>query len=286
MKIAHAPSRTRDFILRGLHQLPLIKSFFEKSEMAQTVELAQSSLEQEQDFIILNSGWARQIVPFDTKNVLARMETIDRINGNYNLEKGTSPSSHWSRIYEYPYAAYELRDIKKGGCILDCGCGVNSFQFYLAEQGFEVYGVDSYLPCLEKVEAWRDQSGLTNLKPTFGSVLKLPFTDFYFDGASCISVLEHMSVSSENSKLVLKGSINEMLRVLRKGAPLVLTFDVNFGKKQRGLNITFKEYSELCSILRIETTSLPEDRLFSSDTKEGLLVGKDLAVYSATLTKA
>jgi SAM-dependent methyltransferase len=283
LKVACAPSKARWFMSRGLHHLPLIKSFVEKREMTRLVGLARSSAEREQDFSVLHSGWARKTVPFDTENIQARLASIDRVNG-YKLREGVLPSSHWSRIYEYPYAAYQLRNVRKGGRVLDCGCGLASFQFYLAEQGFEVHAVDCDLPTLERVAALKKRLGLANLKPTFGSILKLPFADGYFDGATCISVLEHALTSSENSKLMLKGSINEMLRVLRKGGLLVLTFDVNFGKEQRSL--TLDEYAELCGILRIETTTLPEDRLYSSDTKEGLLMGKDLAVYSVTLTKA
>jgi ubiquinone/menaquinone biosynthesis C-methylase UbiE len=174
--------------------------------------------------------------------------------------------------------------VAQGGRILDCGCGTTSFQFYLAEQGFNVHAVDDWLPCLERVAYLKQASGITNLFPTFGSVFKLPFEDAYFDGASCISVIEHaLEASSANATLLLKGAINEMLRVLRKGAPLVLTFDVNFGNEKR--HLTPNEYTTLCNILRITPTPLPEDRLYSSDTQEGLLMGKDVAVYSATLTK-
>lgn len=166
---------------------------------------------------------------------------------------------------------------------MDCGCGFSSFQFYLAEQGFEVHAVDCDLPTLERVAALKKRSGLTNLKPTFGSALKLPFACGYFDGALCISVLEHMVVSPENSSLIFEGSINEMLRVLKKGGLLVLTFDVYFGKEKH--NLTPNEYAELCNALGIETEPFPKDRLYSSDTKDGSLMGEDLAVYSITLAR-
>jgi 2-polyprenyl-3-methyl-5-hydroxy-6-metoxy-1,4-benzoquinol methylase len=282
LKVACAPSKVRWLASRAMHNLPLIKSFVEKRETTQLVELARRSAEQEQDFRVLHSGWARKTVPFDTEKVLSQLARIDAANGNYVLS-GVIQSKHFSRIYEYPYAAYHLRDVRKDGRVLDCGCGTTSFQFYLAEQGFEVHAVDDWLPCLERVADLKKQSGLTNLNPTFGSVFKIPFEDSYFDGASCISVIEHALTPYENSKVMLKGAINEMLRVLRKGAPLVLTFDVNFGTEQR--HLVPNEYAELCDILRIKTTPLPEDRLYSSDTKEGLLMGKDLAVYSVTLAK-
>ena len=273
---------------RALHHLPLVKSYLEKKENNRLVELARISAERDQHFFVLNSEWARKRVPFNTENVLARLASIDKINGSYMHQPellGILQSSHWSRIYEYSYVAYQLAKIQRDKRLLDCGCGTTSFQFYLAEQGFEVYGVDDWLPCLEKVASLGEQLALTNLRPTFGNIFELPFRDDYFDGAACISVLEHaLPVSPENSKLLLLGAINELLRVMKKEAILVLTFDVNFGPEKR--HLTPDEYEDLCGILGIETSELPEDRLYSSDTKEGLIMGKDLAVYSVTLVKA
>ena len=281
--IINAPSKFKWVIYRGLHHLPLAKSLVAKREIAQLIELASRSAERLQDFTILDSGWAKKTSMFDTGNVQAKLANIDRIHGYYLLE-GVLHSNHWSRIYEYPYASHQLKNIRKNGRILDCGSGLTSFQFYLAEEGFEVYAVDCWLPTLEIVATWKKEMGLTNLKPTFGSIFQIPFPDSHFDGATCISVIEHALMSPKNSKLMLKGAINELLRVLKKGAPLVLTFDVNFGKEVRSL--TLKQYTELCNILNVETMTLPEDRLYSSDTKEGSNMGKDLAVYSVTLIKS
>jgi SAM-dependent methyltransferase len=283
LRIAHAPSKIKWLASRAMHHVPMIKSFVEKRETAQLVEIARKSAERVQDFSILHSGWARKTMPFETEKVLSELAKIDVANGSYILP-GVIQSKHFSRIYEYPYAAFHLSDVRKDGRVLDCGCGTTSFQFYLAEQGFDVYGVDDWLPCLEKVASLKKTLGLANLTPTFGSIFKLPFEDNYFDGASCISVLEHaLAASPENSKLLLKGGFNELLRVMKKGAPIVLTFDVNYGPEKR--NLTPNEYNDLCEILSIESSTLPEDRLYSSDTKEGLEMGKDLAIFSVTLTK-
>lgn len=112
----------------------------------------------------------------------------------------------------------------------------------------------------------------------------MPFEDEYFEGGCCISVIEHaLEMSNQNTTLLLKGAINELLRVLKKGAPLVLTFDVNFGEEKR--HLMPDEYATLCKLLKIEVTDPPADRIFSSDTKEGLCMGKDLAVFSVTLIK-
>jgi SAM-dependent methyltransferase len=283
LRVANAPSKAKWYVSRVMHHVPLIKPFVVNREMARLIELARSSAERKQDFCVLHSGWARKTVPFDPENVRARMASIEMANG-CRLCGDVLLSNHWSRIYEYPYVVYQLGNIRRGGRVLDCGCGLAPFQFYLAEQGFEVHAVDCDLPTLERVAALKRRLGLDNLKPTFGSILKLPFADSYFEGASCISVLEHVLPSCRNSKLILKGSINEMLRVIRRSGRLVLTFDVNFGGDQRSL--TLDEYAGFCHILGVETAPLPKDRLYSSDTEEGLVMGRDLAVYSVTLVKA
>ena len=281
-KVASAPLKVTWLASRAMHHLPLIKPTVERREVAQLLDLAQKSSEQERAFSVLDSGWARKTVSFDTDEPLSELAQIDVTNGSYILP-GVIAIKHFSRVYEYPYAVHHLKDVRKNGRILDCGCGTTSFQFYLAKQGFEVHAVDDWLPCLEKVADLKKQSNLTNLNPTFGSVFKLPFTDSYFDGATCISVIEHALLSYENPVVILKGAINELLRVLKKGAPLVLTFDVNFGTEQR--HLVPSEYAKLCEILKIDPTPLPDDRLYSSDTKEGALMGEDIAVYCVTIIK-
>jgi 2-polyprenyl-3-methyl-5-hydroxy-6-metoxy-1,4-benzoquinol methylase len=281
-KVASAPLKVKWLASRVMHHLPLIKPSVEKKEVAQLLNLARKSAGHEHAFYVLDSGWARKNVSFDADEPLSELARIDVKNGSYILPDVIA-TKHFSRVYEYPYAVHHLRKVEKCGRLLDCGCGTTSFQFYLAGQGFEVHAVDDWLPCLEKVAYLKKQSNMTNLNPTFGSVFKLPFADSYFDGATCISVIEHALLSYENPTVILKGAINELLRVLKKGAPLVLTFDVNFGAEQR--HLVPEEYAKLCEILKIEPTPLPDDRLYSSDTKEGALMGEDIAVYCVTIIK-
>lgn len=280
-KVASAPLKFSWLASRAMHHLPLIKHTVEQREVAQLLALAQKSSEQKHAFYVLDSGWARKTISFESEP-LSELAKLDVKNQSYILPDVIA-TKHFSRVYEYPYAVDHLRKVGKNGRILDCGCGTTSFQFYLAKQGFEVHAVDDWLPCLEKVADLKRRSNLTNLNPTFGSVFKLPFADSYFDGATCISVIEHALLSYENPVVILKGAINELLRVLKKGAPLVLTFDVNFGAEQR--HLVPSEYAKLCEILKIEPTPLPEDRLYSSDTEEGALMGEDIAVYCVTIIK-
>lgn len=169
----------------------------------------------------------------------------------------------------------------RGSRILDCGCGLSSFQFHLAQQGFDVHGLDVEVKTLEKVATLKNTLRTPTLHPTYGSLLDLPFTDEFFHGVLCISVLEHV-FASPSSKLC-EGAIKEMLRVLKVGGVFILTFDVTFGTERTG--ITLDVLDELGVFFGVEITPLPQDRLFSSDTREGLSRYPNLAVYSITLTK-
>jgi hypothetical protein len=78
--------------------------------------------------------------------------------------------------------------------------------------------------------------------------------------------------------------------VLKVGAPLVLTFDVNFAENQldpaiEEYGLRIKQYEALCDYFGLKPEPLPEARLFSSDTKEGSLMGTNLAVYTVTIVK-
>ncbi len=289
MSIINAPSKNRWRLSRGLHHItrplryiPVLRSIVKKREIAYLARLAQNSATQMQKFNVLDSGWARKKVPFAVENVLASLERIDKTNRS--IFYGVPQSRHWSRVFEYPYTVHQFNHIQQGGRLLECGAGITPLQFYLAKKGFEVYSLDPWLPYLEKVAVWKKNWGLSNLKLVYGNLFRLPFANSYFDGVSCISIIEHLLDKFQDFRLILKTGLGEMLRVLKKGAPLVLTFDVYFGKEQRGPTIA--HYAQLCRLLGIKTSKLPEDRLYSSDTKEGRIAGEDLAVYSITLTKS
>jgi ubiquinone/menaquinone biosynthesis C-methylase UbiE len=116
-------------------------------------------------------------------------------------------------------------------------------------------------------------------------VLKLPFPDSYFDRVTNISVLEHVIyLVKQDTNVILKGFVNEMLRVLKPKGLVVLTFDVNMDPKKSDLRLYFHEYESLCKTLGTLPTSPPASKLSSSDTKEGRMMGEDLCTYYAILT--
>lgn len=98
--------------------------------------------------------------------------------------------------------------------ILDAGCGGGTFIPTLAELANEVYGIDIH-PHKGKVERILKREGV-KAKLFQGSILKLPFSDNFFDKVVCLSVLEHFKGKE------LKMGIKELYRVVKPGGALII----------------------------------------------------------------
>lgn len=152
-------------------------------------------------------------------------------------------------------------------------------------KGYEVYSLDLDLWALKRVAKTKSERGLKSLHIAYGNILSLPFPDNYFDRVVNISVLEHIVYRiKQDTDIILRAFVNELLRVLKPNGLIVLTFDVNMSQTKSDLRLFFEEYESLCKIMGIMPTHPPPSRISSSDTKEGLMMGKDLCTYCVTLT--
>ena len=83
--------------------------------------------------------------------------------------------------------------LKAGATVLDLGCGEGRNAHYLAQMGYQVYGMDL---AVEAVEFCRERFARFNLPGTFeqGTLDHIPFPDDYFAGVICIAALDHAAV--------------------------------------------------------------------------------------------
>lgn len=129
---------------------------------------------------------------------------------------------------------YDVR--RKVGKILDIGCGNGRHVVFLAEQGYDVYGVDISEEAIEIATAWVAKQGL-HAALMFGDMERLPFEDEYFDVVISFGVLDHVPFTKA------KKAINEIKRVSREGAYLYLTlrstWDSEFGRGEEVEKNTF-----------------------------------------------
>lgn len=108
--------------------------------------------------------------------------------------------------------------LKGGASVLDLGCGGGRNSHYLAQKGYQVYGVDF---AAEAVEFCRERFARFNLPGTFeqGTFDRIPFPDDYFRGVICIAALDHATVESAQAAMA------EIRRVLMSNGAILLTFD-------------------------------------------------------------
>ena len=111
-----------------------------------------------------------------------------------------------------------LAELAKPGPGLDAGCGPGALEMaYLAELGFEMFGLDAVA---ENIEVAR------GLRPEFAARLRvadiqvpLPFEDSSFEIVLCNAVIQHIP-----SDTVFATVLPEFARVLRTGGVLQLMF--------------------------------------------------------------
>ena len=108
--------------------------------------------------------------------------------------------------------------LRDDATVLDLGCGEGCNAHYLAQKGYQVYGVDI---AAEAVEFCRKRFARYNLPGTFeeGTFDHIPFPDDYFAGVICIAALDHVTFKSAQI------AIAEIRRVHMPNGVILLTFD-------------------------------------------------------------
>lgn len=131
---------------------------------------------------------------------------------------------HASKQWEYPYALSMLPDSGGGRLkIADIGGGRGVLAWYMAALGHDVtvYDInyDSYTPPDSPDTAAFVRFALENgFKAEYGDMFRLPASSETFDVVTCISVVEHIGQKQE--------ALKEMLRILKPGGRLILTYDL------------------------------------------------------------
>jgi ubiquinone/menaquinone biosynthesis C-methylase UbiE len=100
--------------------------------------------------------------------------------------------------------------------VLDLGCGAGRHIVYLAQRGFEVYGLDSSDEALDMAREALAKVGLRAQLTTASMFDKLPYPDGFFDAIVCTKALNHGTIES------IRKTILEMERVLDLGGMLFL----------------------------------------------------------------
>jgi SAM-dependent methyltransferase len=145
-----------------------------------------------------------------------------RALGPFSIQTNNS-----TREFEYPWA-FEAGQLQPGMRVLEIGGGLSGFQFALDVAGIRVVNVDPGGLAGGKVWAC-DEKSIARLNRIFGThvdlrpvvVEKAGLAEAEFDGAYCISVIEHLTPEAAANVMA------HVFRSLKPGGRLVLTVDLS-----------------------------------------------------------
>lgn len=141
----------------------------------------------------------------------------------------------------------EMGDIK-GKRVLDAGCEAGHISLKLLERGAKVTAVDIVEPALEMFREKLKKTSFQDIIVMNAPIQASPFENEHFDVVLCTETLEHAPDTG--------GCIKELMRVLKKGGKLILTFP---NEKNR------KPLYPIAKFLGINTSVEPQVTLFELD---------------------
>lgn len=108
-----------------------------------------------------------------------------------------------------------LKDNHIKGTVLDLGCGGGRHSILLAQNGFEVNGIDFADIAIKQARVNAHEAGVDKLTHfEVGNVLNLPYADNYFDVINDDGCLHHIDPAEWSTYL------NNVTRVLKRGGIL------------------------------------------------------------------
>lgn len=148
------------------------------------------------------------------------------------------PKHKGNRAWEYGLLLSHV-SLKPGLRVLDVGSGGSALPFYLTQQGLDVIAFDLKTP----IERPNDNllSSYGNTIYQYGSVLKLPFRNNYFDLVLCLSTIEHLDYDPSTRRVFpyhlflkrIRRALSEIVRVLKPNGRLFLTSDAYLPEFQK-----------------------------------------------------
>ncbi|UCC91688.1 MAG: class I SAM-dependent methyltransferase [Candidatus Aenigmatarchaeota archaeon] len=125
--------------------------------------------------------------------------------------------------------------------ILDIGCGTGAGSWYVAREGFRIYGIDGSETAIKLA---KKRFGNENLTGDFkiGDITSLPYPDEFFDGVIDLAAMECNRIND------IKKIISEVYRVLKPGGKffsmLIKVNSYGYGLGKKIENNTFTNIRE------------------------------------------
>lgn len=137
----------------------------------------------------------------------------------FAAQHGLREFTNWSKVWEYPWLYYHgIEQIDwRGKRLVDFGSEISPMPWLLATRGATVTLIETdsqWIPLWEKLRA---KLGVDVSWKLVSSEL-LPLADSSADAITSFSVIEHQPDKPR--------AVNEIVRVLKPGAPLFVSFDI------------------------------------------------------------
>ncbi len=208
----------------------------------------------------------KQISRLDELQSLGFQNCLEEINQTAR-QGGLQEYYTYSRIWEYPWATFQLRPFF--GCaskVLDVGSGKSPLPWFLAKQGVTVI-VSDCTPAYWRIwKQARHRLGV-NVQQLILDAQSLDLPTGSVDIYMSISVIEH----TENKKQV----ISEAARVLKPGGLLLMTFDICEGS----MGMSFPEWNGRAISMDEFDSMFQESPWFEGNVSELLWNTEDIAAY-------
>ena len=134
-----------------------------------------------------------------------------------------------------------LRVFKKGGRILDLGCGYGRLSKVLLQLGYEVYGIDVAAWAVEEAKKYAPGG---SFRPYDG--ISIPYPAEMFDGVLTWTVLQHVPPGD------IRKVAHEIVQVLKHGGELFCLENTTIGVEDKE-HIWFRKNHEYLSLFRLLT---------------------------------
>lgn len=129
--------------------------------------------------------------------------------------KGLTPESEIQMWDFYGLRHWITKYVPREGKVIEAGCGLGRYVFYLSIFGIDIEGIDFEQNTIDYLNNWKEEKNLTG-KFITGDVTKLPYEGSSLSGYISLGVIEHFIEGPQRP-------LAEAYRVLRPGGVAIIT---------------------------------------------------------------